>query len=156
MIGTLASTMAQLLDPAWRFVAVDNVLEPLGLKVDHTFDAALAKFNANAENYVANREAGATGPAATALADATSATNQLMAKIAIFALAVAKKQGATVVEKAATQAARLSAATATQPAVAGQTIPTNGNGAIPPGMQPGSREFAAWSARQSGLLVESP
>lgn len=154
-IGSLAATMAQLLDPAWRFVTIENVLEPLGLKLDHTFDAALAKFNANAENYVANREAGATGPADTALDDATSAANQLMAKIAIFALAVAKKEGATVVEKAATQAAQLAAATVASPAI-GQQVPTNGNGVIPPGMQPGSHEFARWSARQTGLFTESP
>lgn len=152
MIGALASTMAQLLDPAWRFVAVENVLEPLGFKLDHTFDAALTKFNDNANNAVAARLAGDEGQAGPAFEDATDAANQLMAKLAIFALAVAKKQGATVVEKATAQAAALAAATTARPGVvAGQVAPTNGR-ILPEGMMPGSDEANRWLANSTGLF----
>jgi hypothetical protein len=157
MLGSLAATMAQLLDPAWRFVVVENVLEPLGLKLDHTFDAALQKFDQSAYDSVAHRLAGATGPAEDARLESVGAANQLMAKIAVFALKVALKQGATAVEKAANQAAQLAAATVARPNI-GQQPPGNGNGnaVLPAGIQPGSREAADYFARQTGLFTTSP
>lgn len=157
MLGSLAATMAQLLDPQWRFVVVENVLQPLGLTLDHTFDAALQKFDQSAQDSVAHRLAGATGPAEDARLESVGAANQLMAKIAVFALKVALKQGATAVEKAANQAAALAAATAARPNI-GQQPPSNGNNSLtlPTGVLPGSREAADYFARQTGLFQVSP
>jgi hypothetical protein len=155
-IGSLAATMAQLLDRNWRFVVEENVLTPLGLKLDHTFDAALDAFEGKSADSVANRLAGDVGRAEDDRLASVGAANQLMAKIAIIALAVAKKEGAVVVEKAALQAAQLGAATAARPTI-GQDQPGNGNGfRLPAGMMPGSREAAEYTARQVNLFVEGP
>lgn len=152
MVGQLVSTMAQLLDPSWRFVAEENVLAPLGLKLDHTFDEALARFEENANESVALELSGNTDRATDARATATSAANQLMARIAIYALKVARAQGATVVERAATQAAQLAAATAVRPGPGnGQVAPTNGR-VLPEGMMPGTDEAATWLANSTGLF----
>jgi len=157
MLGSLAATMAQLLDPSWRFVVEEEVLGPLGLKLDHTFDAALQKFDQAAYDSVAHRLAGATGPAEDARMESVGAANQLMAKIAVFALKVALKQGATQAEKAAQTAAQLAAATTASLNI-GQQPPGNGNGnaVLPAGIQPGSREAADYFARQTGLFTTSP
>ena len=150
MIGTLAASLAQLFDPAWRFTVTEQVLEPLGIKLDHTFDEALARFDDNARESVALELAG--NDVRDTREIAVSAANQLMAKIGIFALAIARKQGATVVEKAANQAQRLAAATAARPnAGIGQVAGTNGS-LLPPGMRPGTEEAAMFLARQSGLI----
>ena len=152
MIGTLAGSLAQLLDPDWRFVAEEQVLAPLGLKLDHTFDAALESFNTNAGNAVAARLAGDEGQAGPAFEEAVKAANQLMAKLAIFALAVAKRQGATVVERAAQQAGNLAAAAAARPGMPNaQVAQTNGR-LLPDNMRPGSDEAARFLAEQTGLF----
>lgn len=152
MVGSLASTMAQLLDRDWRFVVEENVLTPLGLKLDHTFDEALDRFQDNAAEAVALELSGNTERARDVRDQSVSAANQLMAKIAIFALKVAKAQGATVVERAAAQAANLAAAQQARPGIGnGQIAPTNGR-ILPEGMTPGTPEAARWQAYQSGLF----
>lgn len=152
MIGNLASSLAQLLDPDWRFVVVEEVLEPLGLKLDHTFDAALEKFNTNANDAVAARLAGNEGQAVPAFEDSVNAANQLMAKLAIFALAVAKRQGATVVEKAAHQAANLAAAATARPGMPTAQVAVANGRILPEGMRPGTDEAARFLAEQTGLF----
>ncbi len=153
MIGTLAASLAQLLDPTWRFVVEENVLAPLGLKLDHTFDEALARFESAAADSVAQRMAGDIGRAEQARADASSAANQLMARLAIFALKVAAKQGATVVEKATVQAGALAAAATGRPAAGNGFGTASPNGStLPPGMIPGSREATEYLARQTGFF----
>lgn len=151
MIGTLAASMAQLLDPAWRFVVVDHVLTPLGLKLDHTFDTALNTHDTAAADAVAFRLAGDEGQAIVKEQEAVNAANQLMAKLAIFSLKVAKAQGATVTEKAAAQASALTAATAARANVAPGAVSAQPNGVLPPGMVPGSREATDYISRQTGF-----
>lgn len=146
MIGSLAAGLAQLLDRDWRFVYIDEVLTPLGLKLDHTFDAALDKYETNAMEAVAQKKAGDRGQAAQAHEDATSATNQLMAKIAIFALKVARAMGATVVEAATLQGNALAAA-GTGTLQAGNASVAGIDPNLPPaGIRPGSPEWARFYA----------
>lgn len=152
MIGTLAGSLAQLLDPDWRFVVAEQVLEPLGLKLDHTFDAALESFNNNATNAVAARLAGDEGQAGTGFEESVKAANQLMAKLAIFALAIAKKQGATVVERAAQQAGNLAAAASAQPGIGNAQVALTNGRLLPEGMRPGSDEANRWLAYNTGLF----
>lgn len=155
MIGSLAASMAQLFDPDWRFVTVENVLTPLGLKLDHTFDAALAKFDESARESVALDLAGNTARAVEVRDEAMRAANQLAAKIATFALRVAKAQGATVVEQAAIQAAQLAAAAAARPGPGtGQVAAGNGR-LLPDGVMPGSPEAARFFGYQTGLLRDA-
>lgn len=154
MIGSLAASVAQLFDPDWRFVTVENVLEPLGLKLDHTFDAALAKFDESARESVALELAGNTERAVDVRDDAFRAANQLAAKIATFALKIAKAQGATVVERAAVQAGNLAAAVTARPGPGNGQVGVNGR-LLPDGVRPGSDEAARSLAYSTGLFKEA-
>lgn len=155
LIGSLAATMSQLLDRDWRFVVEQSVLAPLNLKLDRRFDEALDKFESSAAESVALELSGNTDRARDTRDDSVSAANQLMAQIAIFALKVAKAQGATVVEKAAVQAANLAAAQQVQPRLGtAQVAGTNGR-LLPDNMRPGSDEAATYLARQTGLFREA-
>lgn len=152
MLGSLVGSLAQLFDPAWRFVVEEQVLAPMGLKIDHTFDEALSRFDDNAAESVAQELAGNPDGARDARDIAVSAANQMVAKIAIFALAIAKRQGAAVVEKAATLANNLAVATAGRPGtVTGQVAPTNGR-LLPEGVRPGTDEAANALAYSTGLF----
>lgn len=154
MRGSLCSTLALLLDPEWRFITVEEVLTPLGFKLDSSFDAVLTKFDAAANSKVALEMAGDTGQAAVHSGDAQSAVNQLMAKIAPMALKIALRQGATMTEKAQAQAQALAAAASARPNAGngGGTVQTDS--ILPPGMQPGSREAAEFIARQTKLFTD--
>jgi hypothetical protein len=155
MLGSLCTTLANLLDPQWRFIAVEKVLTPLGIKLPTGFDEVLDKFDTNASAKVALEMAGDVGRAGEAQADALSAADQLMAKIAPIALKVALKQGATMTEKAAAQAAALAAATTGRANVQSATTSTH-QGVLPPGMDPSSREATEYLARQSGIWRDRP
>lgn len=152
MFGTLAASMAQLFDSVWRFVVVDEVLKPLGISLDQEFDTALEKFDHNAAQSVALRMAGDTARARDAADDANSAANFLMAKIAILALKVAQKQGASAVEQATRQGTALAAATQGRPAPGNGSSPTGQQGVLPPGIRPGSREAIDFIAQQTGYV----
>lgn len=156
MLGVLAASLSQLLDPAWRFLVVERVLTPLGLKLDHTFDTALDQFDSNAADSVALRMAGQDVRAAQARDAANHAADQLMARIAIFALKIAARQGATVSEKAATQGAALATAATGRPGMPAVTSQSPQNGQLPPGMKPGTREAVEYLARNSGYLRVTP
>lgn len=155
LIGSLAATMAQLLDRDWRFIAEENVLAPLGLKLDRTFDEALARFEENAMESVALELSGNTDRARDTRDESVSAANQLMAKIAIFALKVAKAQGATIVEKAAVQAANLAVAQQVRPGLGTAQVAGSNGRLLPDNMRPGSDEAAAYLARSTGLFREA-
>lgn len=155
MLGALCATLSNLLDPQWRFIAVEKVLTPLGLRLPPGFDEVLGKFESNAMEKVATEMAGDIGRAGDHQTHALNAVEQMMAKIAPIALAIAKKQGATVVEKAATQAAALAAAATGRVTVAATTAPTR-KGILPDGMNPDSWEATQFLARQTGLLGNRP
>jgi hypothetical protein len=154
-IGALCATLSNLLDPDWRFIAIEKVLTPMGLKLPAGFDEVLAKFDTNANAKVAYEKAGDIGQAGIAAADANDAVNELMAKIAPIALKIAMKQGGALTEKAKQQAARLAAATAARPdAGVGTGAASNGQ-ILPDGVLPGSKEAAMHIARSTGFLPSS-
>lgn len=150
LIGSLCTTLSNLLDPDWRFIAVERVLTPLGIKLPAGFDEVLEKFNSTAMEAVALRLAGDIGQSGQKFGDANAAVDQLIAKIAPIALAVAKKQGATVLEKAAVQADALAAAAAGR-ATVGSTTTTPQNTILPAGMNPDSMEATRYLMEKTGI-----
>lgn len=155
MVGSLVSTMAQLLDRDWRFVVEDNVLAPLGLKLNGTFDEALSSFEENAAESVALELSGNPDRARDARDLSVTAANQLMAQLGIFILKVAKAQGATIVERAAVQAANLTGATVARPGMPNAGVVAGNGRVLPEGVRPGTPEAARALAYSTGLLRDS-
>lgn len=150
-IGSLCTVLANLVDPDWRFITVEKILTPLGLKLPAGFDEVLNKFNTAASDKVALEMAGDLGRSGNAEIEALNAVEQLMAKVAPIALKIAKARGAKVEEKAKVQASAVAAATAGRAAVTG-TTPATTTGILPPGVRPGSPEAVRYIGEQSGML----
>lgn len=150
-IGSLCTVLANLVDPDWRFITVEKILTPLGLKLPAGFDEVLNKFNTAASDKVALEMAGDLGRSGNAEIEALNAVEQLMAKIAPIALKIAAKRGAKIEEKAKVQASAIAAAAAGRATVSG-TTPATTVGVLPPGMQPGSAEAVRYIGERSGML----
>lgn len=154
-IGSLCVTLANLLDPDWRFITVEKILTPLGLKLPAGFDEVLNKFNTTAMDKVALEMAGDVGRAGQAEIEALNAVEQLMAKIAPIALRIAAKRGAKIEEKAKKQASVLAAATTGRTSIGSSTAPAAEVGILPPGMIPGTPEATRWLAEETGFFGRS-
>lgn len=150
--GEVMAVLANLIDPDLRFVAVETILTPLGLKLDHTFDEALKAFDANAEKAVALELSGDILRADDAQAKAKAAADQLVAKLSIIALKVAAKKGGTIKARAVASGVALANAATTRPMAGnGQTANGDLTGVLPEGMRPGTPEAAMWLANQTGF-----
>lgn len=141
MHGAVGTILWNLIDPDGRFIAEQSILKPLGFKLDSSFDAALNRFNTNANAAVANAIAGDHIQASTCEAEAMDAADQLVAKLGIIGLEVAKRMGAKQAAAAATLGNALTTATTTRPAITiGASQAANPSGILPAGMRPDSPE----------------
>lgn len=156
MLGALTATVAQLLDPAWRFLVEEEILAPLGIKLDSTFNTALDLFESAALESVALEQTGERDRAIDVRDKSEGAANQVMLKLWPVAIALAKAQGATVSAKAAAVDGALAAANTGRQQVRTTTPSGNPNNPyLPAGVRPGTREAVEYLARQSGYVQSS-
>lgn len=144
--GAVGAMLANLINPELRFVS-EEALATLGVKLDHTFDEALDKFNSNANDKVALEMSGDRVRALTAQNAAKDAADQLVAKLTTIALKVATKLGGQMVTAAAAKGTALDSATAARPTTGGSSAPAEGASILPPGVRPGSPEARAFWAQ---------
>lgn len=151
MHGVLGAALANLTDPDVDFIGKEKILTPLGLSLDQKFAGALNAFYTGAANKVAYEIAGDEVQASTSEREASAAADQLSARLAVIALAIAAKMGS----KQAEEALKLGASLGTQ------ARPTSGNaappaprvGSLPDNVRPGSPEALQEIARRSGFVV---
>lgn len=139
MHGAVGTMLANLIDPELRFVS-EEALSALGIKLDHTFDEVLDKFNSNANDRVALEMAGDRVRAAKAQNAAKDAADQLVAKLTNIALKVAMKMGGQMVAAAAARGTQLASAAAARPTAGNGSAPNESVSVLPPGVRPGSPE----------------
>lgn len=151
MHGAVGTVLANLIDPDLRFVST-NLLTALGVKLDHTFDAALNDFNVNGRDYVAQALQGDEVRAGQAQERANAAANLLTTKLGIIALKVAKAMGGQQQAAAAAQGNALAAATTGRPGVGNGTSPNGSEqGILPAHIRPGSPEATRYLAESTGF-----
>lgn len=154
MHGSVGTILWNLIDPDGRFIAEETILKPLGFKLDKSFDAALNRFNTNAAAAVANYIAGDAVQAQQAEAEATDAADQLVAKLGIIGLEVAKRMGAKQAAAATALGNALSTAITTRPTLTiGSSQPASATGFLPAGMNPNSPEALRWTAEHTGFVT---
>lgn len=151
MHGVLGAALANLTDPDVDFIGKEKILAPLGLSLDQKFQSALNSFYVSAASKVAYEIAGDEVQAATFEREANAAADQLSARLAIIALAIAAKMGSKQAEEAAKLAVSLGTQVRPAPGTAAPPTPKVGN--LPDNMRPGSPEALAEIARRTGFVV---
>lgn len=151
MHGAVGTVLGNLIDPDLRFIS-DGLLTALGVKLDHTFDAALNDFNVHSTHYVAQALQGDAVRAEQSQEKANAAANLLTTKLGIIALKVAKAMGGQQQAVAATQGTALATATTARPTIGSGTSP-NGTeqGILPAHIRPGTPEAARYLAESTGF-----
>lgn len=151
MHGVLGTALANLTDPDVDFIGKEKILAPLGLSLDQKFQSALNAFYVNAANKVAYEIAGDEVQASNSEREANAAADQLSARLAVIAIAIAAKMGSKQAEEAAKLSASLGNQARPTPGTSAPPIPKVGN--LPDNMRPGSPEALSEIARRTGFVV---
>lgn len=151
MHGAVGAVLANLIDLEFRFVT-DGLIQALGIKFDHTYDAALNTFNSEANRKVALEMAGDIVQARQAEEKAATAANLLSTKLGIIALKVAKAMGGQQAAAATANGNALDTAAAAR-SLAGNGAAPNGQqtGVLPSHIRPGTPEAARYLANSTGF-----
>ncbi len=154
MHGSVGTILWNLIDPDGRFIAEETILKPLGFKLDVSFNAALNRFNTNAANAVAYAISGDNIKAADCEAEAQDAADQLVAKLGIIGLEVARRMGAKQAAGAATLGKALDTANTVRPNITGGTSQPQGGAStiLPTGMNPNSPEALQYIAEHTNFV----
>lgn len=150
--GMLGATLANLTDPDVDFIGKQKVLEPLGIKLDQKFEAALNRFYTNAYAKVAYEVAGDAVQTSTAETETQAAADQLAAKLGIIALAIAEKVGAQRAKAAAAVNTALNSATTVRPSPGTAAAPAS-TGGLPAGVRPDSPEALREIASRTNFVT---